>query len=187
MKIIFLITCLSISIFLNAQKILKPAVKIPISKIESTIKNGNYSFSSKITEKELQGSYEVFLDKVSFSDTPILLDSKYIVDKGSFHKGYKTGLLKTTYKGKLVKTENWNNGLILGKYKVYDTDGNILYQTSFGSKGISKYKDYYYKTGVLKEEGTYENGKKQGEWCDYDKKGMLKKTIKYIDGEEVSK
>ncbi|PID67754.1 MAG: hypothetical protein CR968_05120 [Flavobacteriia bacterium] len=106
----------------------------------------------------------------------------YIVDEGSFIKGYKNGLWKTTYKNKLVKTENWRKGLAIGRYRVFDTKGKLLYKTSFGNYGHGKYKDYYYNTGQLKQEGAYENGKKQGEWCDYDKEGNLIKTTYYDQG-----
>src|SRR5688572_18167581 len=50
-------------------------------------------------------------------------------EKGKFNNGYKNGLWKTTYKDKVVKTENYNNGLAVGKYAVYNTQGEILYKT----------------------------------------------------------
>ncbi|SDE39382.1 hypothetical protein SAMN05421855_101409 [Ulvibacter litoralis] len=34
-------------------------------------------------------------------------------------------------------------------------------------------KDFYYKTEILKEEGNYESGKKEGEWCTYNKQGEI--------------
>ncbi|PZW41577.1 hypothetical protein LX95_01258, partial [Mesonia algae] len=37
---------------------------------------------------------------------------------GIFKEGYKHGLWKTTYENKLVKTENYNNGLMVGRYRV---------------------------------------------------------------------
>ncbi len=106
----------------------------------------------------------------------------YIVDEGVFIKGYKNGLWKTLYKNKLVKTENWRKGLAIGRYRVYNTKGELLYKTTFGKYGHGKYKDYYYNTSQLKQEGSYENGKKQGEWCDYDKEGNLIKTTYYDQG-----
>lgn len=101
---------------------------------------------------------------------------------GSILKGYKNGFWKATYENKLIKTENWNNGLIIGRYRVYNTKGQILYKTTFGSKGNGKFKDYYYKTGIIKQEGSYKNGKKQGEWCDYDENGNTLKITYYEKG-----
>lgn len=101
---------------------------------------------------------------------------------GYFKKGYKNGLWKTTYKSKLVKSINYNNGLVVGKYRVYNIKKELLYKTTFGIKGNGNYKDYYHKTGILKQEGYYENGKKSGEWCDYFNDGTLSKTIIYSGG-----
>ncbi len=106
---------------------------------------------------------------------------------GYLFNGYKNGLWKTTYKNKLIKTENWNNGLILGKYKVNTIEGTLIYRTDFGKEGNGKYKDYYYETGILKQEGNYENGKKEGEWCDYDKQGNLITTTYYKRGVQLKK
>jgi len=105
-----------------------------------------------------------------------------IVFKGTFNKGYKNGLWKTLYKNKLVKTINYRNGLVIGRYRVYNTKGAILYKTTFGSKGNGTFKDYYYKTGVLKQEGNYKNGKKEGEWCDYNELGEITKITVYNKG-----
>jgi antitoxin component YwqK of YwqJK toxin-antitoxin module len=119
----------------------------------------------------------------------LVYDTKYsrysssnINVKGKFIKGCKNGLWITTYDSKRVKTTNWNNGLIIGKYRVYDTEGKHLYQINFGPKGNGKFKDYYYKTGVLKQEGDYQNGKKEGEWCNYNTQGELTTTVHYKQG-----
>ena len=124
----------------------------------------------------------------------LVYDTKYsrysrsnINVKGKFIKGYKHGLWTTTCNAKRVKITNWNNGLIIGKYRVYDTEGKYLYKTTFGTQGNGKYKDYYYLSGVLKEEGNYENGKKEGEWCYYDEKGNIKTTAHYENGTPIKK
>lgn len=103
-------------------------------------------------------------------------------EKGIFKQGYKNGNWKTTYKSKVVKTENWDNGLIIGMYKVFNTKKKLLYETVFGKNGTSKYKDYYYKTGILKVEGNYTYGKKEDIWNYYNKKGDKINTINYTQG-----
>ncbi len=142
-------------------------------------KQGLETFTNKKSDKRLNGKYAIFKKRIIKSDIPLMSFANYIVDEGVFTNGYKNGLWKTTYKNKLVKTENWRKGLVVGRYKVYNTKGELLYKTSFGNYGHGKYKDYYYNTGQLKQEGSYENGKKQGEWCDYDKEGNLIKTTYY--------
>jgi len=103
---------------------------------------------------------------------------------GFFNNGYKNGLWKTTYKNILVKTINYKNGLVIGRYRVYGIKENLLYKTTFGAQGNGKFKDYYYKTGIIKQEGNYENGKREGEWCDYDRKGKVVSRY-YKDGRKV--
>ncbi|TPN82964.1 toxin-antitoxin system YwqK family antitoxin [Aquimarina algicola] len=182
MRVLLLTFCLSICIFSRAQQVPKPAVKVLFSKIKSIPQNGHYSFISKNSKKKLQGKYQIYLEKLSPSDTPILMHSNYIVEEGAFEKGLKDGFWKTSYKNKIVKKEHWNNGLISNEYSVYNTEGKLLYQIDFGAKGNGKYKDFYYNTGILKQEGSYENGKKEGEWCTYNEKGTLLKTIIYHKG-----
>jgi len=103
-------------------------------------------------------------------------------EKGVFKRGYKNGLWKTLYKNKVVKVENWSNGLILGMYKVFDTKGKKLYEMVFSQNGTSRYKDFYYKTGKLKVEGNYTKGRKEGPWHYYYENGDKIKTINYIQG-----
>lgn len=102
--------------------------------------------------------------------------------EGFFKNGYKNGTWFTSYNNTLVKHENWKNGLAVDKYEVYNLKKEVIYKTDFGPKGNGKYKDYYYKSGILKEEGNYQNGKKEEEWCQYDKRGDLVKSVKYKNG-----
>ncbi|OAB78239.1 toxin-antitoxin system YwqK family antitoxin [Cochleicola gelatinilyticus] len=165
-----------------SQNVEPPPIKVYKSEIKTKIENGRLCFFDTYDNKKLNRKYEIFLERTISTDTPIKLDSQFIVAEGNFKNGYKHGLWKTTYESKLVKTENYNNGLMIGRYRVYDLDGDELYRTTLGSNGNGKYKDYYYKTGVLKEEGFYKNGKKEGEWCEYDKQGNMVKTIKFENG-----
>ncbi len=105
-----------------------------------------------------------------------------IIEQGSFNKGYKNGFWKTQCKNRLVKTMNYNQGLLIGRYRVYNVKGDVLYITTLGAKGTGKYKDYYYETGILKEEGRYKNGKKEGQWLYYDKNGKETRSEKYKNG-----
>ena len=109
-------------------------------------------------------------------------ESTGITTQGFFYYGYKNGLWKTALKKKLVQTINYKNGLVIGRYSVYNINGDLIYKTTFGSAGNGKYKDFYYKTGILKEEGNYRNGKKEGEWCKFDEQGDITETTYYTNG-----
>ncbi len=181
----------------------------PIRSYQIKIENLNGRHLHLYNDEEniaLTGKYEItffFLDNSKkdslISDNGIIRktlhhDAKYsrysrlnINTIGKFIKGYKNDSWKTLYKNKIVKTENWKNGLIKGKYCVYNASGSILYKTTFGTQGNGKYKDFYYKTGMLKEEGNYENGKKEGEWCTYNKQGNTKEIVYYKNGTVIKK
>ncbi len=205
------IILLTISLFSNfccfgqKNKIDVPAISINSIFLKKKSKNGVDHYSYHYKEKHLKNKkYIIYFNRLinkkgtdfqnnitnnNEGDDIIMPESDFTIGKstgiaslGFFNDGYKNGFWKTTYKNKLVKTENWNNGLIFGKYKVTNTEGKLLYQTNFGSKGNGKYKDFYYNTGSLRQEGNYENGKKQGEWCDYDEYQKLLKITKYEKG-----
>ncbi len=199
-KIIKTILLLVINIISFGQTPIKPIIPINSLELQSTIKLGKELYSFIEEDKNLRnGEYIIMVRKerdISLSsyqnqnnnegnDIPnygFKGISTNIYIQGEFLQGYKNGFWKTSYKNKLVKTENWNNGLILGRYRVYNTKGELLYKTTFGSQGNGMYRDYYYQTGVLKQEGCYKNGKKEGKWCEYDEQGNIKKTTCYKEG-----
>lgn len=44
----------------------------------------------------------------------------------------------------------------------------------------------YYEDGQIKYEGTYKKGKREGEWKWYSRKGVLVKTVNYVNGSDGS-
>lgn len=94
-----------------------------------------------------------------------------------------------------VKVANYSHGTLHGKYQIYNLNGEILTPNnthplfpeeykdySTFKNGTGRYYDYYYDSGVLKEEGYYLNGKKHLDWIIYDKKGNQIKRDHYING-----
>ncbi len=183
----FLLLC---CLYLNQimAQVQPPSIKVSNTVIRASETNGKEQYFYNKWKEDLEGvalngKYIIFIEKVIKNDIPSLNISNYTVNEGWLNQGYKNKAWKTLYKrDAVVKKESWNNGLITGEYKVYTTSKKLLYETNFGKAGNGKYKDYYYATGVLKQEGNYENGKKQGEWCDYDTNGNVKKITKYISG-----
>ncbi|QCE43114.1 toxin-antitoxin system YwqK family antitoxin [Psychroserpens sp. NJDZ02] len=153
-----------------------------------SIIDGVELFSDSKQEIIFNGKYKILITTKVADYTGInynLGESTGYREQGTFSKGYKNSLWTTTYKNKLIKTENWKYGLIHGEYRVYDTIQKIQYRTDFGTGGNGEYKDYY-KTGILKQEGNYQNGKKEGEWCTYDRQGKIIKTINYKKGSTIN-
>jgi len=146
-------------------------------------KQGKEIYSNKSNGIVLNGKKTI---NETFLNTKTDIVNSYINTKyrkkGNFNKGYKTGLWKTTYKNETLKWVNWQDGLIRDGYLVKDINGNTLYETNFGQYGNGMFKDYYHKTGSLKQEGRYKNGKKDGEWCEYNKQGRLIAKKNYQNG-----
>ncbi|MDO6516131.1 toxin-antitoxin system YwqK family antitoxin [Zobellia uliginosa] len=179
---------------LSAQKKMEP-ITTPIGSLDIIAKNvdGKLKYCSS-KGKALGGKYSISIRKEKerkqdydgegndIPNTPFKGLKTDFNQLGFFVKGYKNGLWKTTFKNKLIKTENFKNGLLFGVYKVYDTNGNMLYNTNFGLNGDGRFKDFYYKSGILREEGSYKNGKKEGEWCYYDETGQSKTVKHYKEG-----
>ncbi|MDP3442797.1 MAG: hypothetical protein Q8T08_08055, partial [Ignavibacteria bacterium] len=110
--------------------------------------------------------------------------------------------------GRLVKNVPFENGLEQGIAYTYDTIGNIIELTTYKkgyvidrerinrvdsenrAQGVWK---WFYDSGIVKMEGTFKNGLKNGLFKTYDLQGNLKKIEKYIDNvrqdsaEEVAK
>ncbi len=207
MRIKIVILLLFIYQGVNAQykknRPLRPAIPINSLQLNIQIKEGRkfYSFFKKekysikdnktysiwiykeVKKRKYNITYNVEGNDISPSSTDIGQGKYTGFDEiGSFNKGYKNGFWKTKYKNKLVKTMNYNQGLLIGRYRVYNVKGDLLYKTTLGAKGTGKYKDYYYETGVLKEVGNYKNGKKEGQWLYYDKNGKETRRMHYKDG-----
>ena len=198
MKKILVVVVFCIKYYCFSQGKEAPPVFLNSLFVSSTIENGiniyKYTYKDKFIENK---TYSIYGYKTSISEIEndaLKLKSDLnhgkqtgIINKGAFLNKKKNGLWETFYLNKIVKNEIWNKGIIIANYKVYNTQGDLLYETNFGAEGNGKYKDFYYKTGVLKQEGNYHNGKKEGEWCNYDTKGKLSKTTFYEQGTIVSK
>ena len=196
--LILLINC---TLFGQNNKVEAPPIFLNSLLVKTKLINGldvhTYNYKNKDIEDKKYVIYLITKDKKKLHNKTndfIREKSDFTYGKqtgytsiGYFSKGYKNGLWKTTYKKHLVQSINYNNGLIIGKYRVYNTEGDLLYKTTFGAQGNGKFKDYNYKTGVLKQEGNYENGKKEGEWCDYDEQGNTKEIIHYKNGTPIKK
>ena len=71
-----------------------------------------------------------------------------------------------------LKKISYKKGTINGVYITKDTNDNLLYKTQF-TDGSGYWKDFYYESGNIKEEGKVENNCKLGEWKYYNKNGTI--------------
>lgn len=118
-----------------------------------------------------------------------------------FVNDQKEGLTEFLYPdGSIKRTIPFENGLEEGNGFNYDNDGNIVVHTEY-RKGFVIFREninrrdrnclkqghwkYFYEEGMLKEEGTYRNDKRDGFFKTYDKTGNLLELKKFADDVEV--
>ncbi len=184
MKIINIL-CLLTALCVHSQQQKAPIRVISSTRITILYVDGKEKFLTRKSKVPLDKSYKISVrKKVSdYTDANYYLGTPTPFSKsGNFNKGFKTGHWQTRYKHTLVKSEHWTNGLITGKYTVYNTDKKVLYSTDFGQQGNGHYKAYNYRTETLLEEGLYKKGKKEGKWFFYNNNGRLKDSITYVKG-----
>ena len=124
------------------------------------------------------------------------LSNEVLVER--FEDDIKTGLTErfdTT--GRILQSIPFELGLENGIARLFDTTGNIIelitYQKGFivDRERINGYDSdkrkhgrwkWFYEDGLLKTEGVYKHGLKNGFFKEYDRSGNLKSIVKYIDG-----
>ena len=191
--LLFLVLNVSFILYGQKKELVPPPISLNSLFINTTLSNGllyyRYNYKNKTIKDKKYAIYfakrinsSIDNDIPSFKSDFSFGRQTGLVSIGFFNGNLKTGLWETLYVNKLVKTAHWDNGLITGLYTVKTTKGVLLYNTNFGPKGNGKFKDYYYKSGVLKQEGDYQNGKKEGEWCNYNTQGELTTTVHYKQG-----
>jgi antitoxin component YwqK of YwqJK toxin-antitoxin module len=107
-----------------------------------------------------------------------------------FYKQEKKDSLWFNYaqSGELMSAENYKNDLLNGKALYYYKEGQVLEHKLQVERRVQyldgklhgKYQSYFYN-GKLKQEGSYERGLKQGLWSEYNSKGVLIGTMKYVN------
>ncbi len=121
----------------------------------------------------------------------------------NFKDDVKEGLAVYYYPDTSVKkTVNYVNGLEEGLAKEYAKNGRVITLITYKKGYITdrekinrfdqqrqkhgKWK-YYYDNGIVRLEGKYNHGLKDGYFKEYDKKGNLISTSKYVEGEKQEK
>lgn len=115
----------------------------------------------------------------------------------NFENDIKTDLtLHFDLKERLIKSVPFNKGLEEGIALSYDTLGTIIELTTYKRGYIVERErinrrdsenrqhgpwKWFYENGIVKSEGVYKNGLKNGLFKEYDKQGNLKKIEKFVD------
>lgn len=105
------------------------------------------------------------------------------VAEETYKNGKKTGVSKTFFEnGNISEEKTWENDVEDGAWRQYYLNSKKRLETRI-DKGVRNSVYYlYYPNGMLEIRGQYKNDRMDGEWIYYDKKGKVKKKIKYIKG-----
>ena len=89
------------------------------------------------------------------------------------------------YSGGTIYLEEYNLGEPSGNWVEKDKDGNVTYEKSYKSPKSYAYKRYHI-TGKLKESGTYEDGKLEGDYFKYNVNEMVLVKRFYEKGNPIN-
>lgn len=132
------------------------------------IKNGY-----RYTYLENESIIDYFINNIKEKETKIYYKSGEIKKIIPFENGLENGLALTFNKDSIIiLIEEYKNGFLLSREIINRVDKNALKQ------GLWK---FFYNNGIVKEEITYLNNKKNGFLKTYDKKGILISIEKYIN------
>jgi len=115
----------------------------------------------------------------------------------NFEQDIKSGLtLHFDLKERLIKSVPFEKGLEEGIARQYDTLGTIIELTTY-KRGYVVERErinrrdsenrqhgpwkWFYENGIIKSEGVYKNGLRNGLFKEYDRQGNLKKIEKFVD------
>jgi antitoxin component YwqK of YwqJK toxin-antitoxin module len=73
----------------------------------------------------------------------------------------------------------------MGEFCDYDIHGNIFFKASMFKNNLEGKAHYYYKNGIIKEEGTYQNNIRKGKWVFYYPNGSIQKVYYYTEGDPL--
>ncbi len=146
--------------------------------LEINYKSGK-KYGYRITYNPTGVTKENFVNDVKQGYSYVMDTTGHITMEIPFKDGLENGLAREFDKnGNVIQLINYKKGYVVSREKInrYDSDG----------KPHGKWK-WFYDNGVLKKEGTFLHGLKNGYFKKYDKKGDLISVEKYTNGEKDQK
>lgn len=102
-----------------------------------------------------------------------------LLTTGRFLKDSLEGKHLELYKnGQIYKEDNYSNGILDGEQKVFNQNEEIIYFANYHLGVLDGIEKLYYKSGKLKVETFYENGRVKKVTC-YRRNGKVKKIKNY--------
>ncbi|RLD61108.1 MAG: hypothetical protein DRI95_14575 [Bacteroidetes bacterium] len=122
---------------------------------------------------------EYFVDDIKQGYSYVLYPNDSIKMKISFNNGLEEGIAKEYDKeGTIIQLITYKKGYVVERERInrYDLD----------RQPHGKWK-WFYDEEILRLEGTFKHGLKNGYFKEYDREGNLLSATKYVDGEKIEK
>jgi len=110
----------------------------------------------------------------------LLMDEENRIEEYGYYKdGKKHGKFKY-FDNEIIEIKcNYYEGLLEGSFKSY-INGKLFEETGYKkSSQHGVFREYYYDEEILKKEGKYNNGNRDGIWIEYDKSGNIINKFDY--------
>jgi len=137
---------------------------------------GNYLSEVATYEKGvMNGEFKRY-----YSDKPGVL-----MEEATFVNGLKQGISKWySNDGKILAQYTYDKGKFNGKNTQFHPNGNVMSEEEFeNDTPVGTYKEYFDDGTTLKLTGKFTNGKRNGEWIEYNQSGQTVSKMKYVNGE----
>lgn len=159
--------------------------KYAINKFITLSKDASNTKKTLFLEAQMTGSIEAYHENgkkksvLQYKESYILSqtsdDTEYKIDK------YKRSGLRITYykTGKIFSTGAINEFGFDGKVEYFSKKGKTIKVENYENGVLNgKFEDYY-PNGILKTKGSYKLGEKSGKWVEYNNKGEKVKTAEF--------
>lgn len=117
------------------------------------------------------------------------IDGKYLFRDGRFERNYKNGLnhgLCMYYSDGVILKENYENGVLHGKYSQTFRDGSPHITKEYKNGKMDGKCVEYWDNRKIRHIKEYSNGKQHGEYTLYYKNGKVRTKGTYANGKKIS-
>lgn len=129
-----------------------------------------------------------YLKKSNITETEMYAANGKVIAKGKYinKKKHDKWEYFSEENGALILTENYENGIIVGKSVAYSSVTQIVLEEIEYSNGMKNgICNRYYDNGRIMERATYQNDKLNGDYYFYYPNGVVKEEGKYLDNHRV--
>jgi antitoxin component YwqK of YwqJK toxin-antitoxin module len=129
-----------------------------------------------------------YLKKSNITETEMYAANGKVIAKGKYQDKKKHDKWEyfSEETGALILTENYENGMIVGKSVAYSSTTQMVIEEIEYVNGMKNgVSNRYYDNGRIMEKANYQNDKLNGDYSFYYPNGVVKEEGKYLDNQKV--